>query len=823
MNHTSACGIVAFDKNFGSYRPDTGSGYSPIARTNRHRDTFMDTDFRVDAQRALLYTEAHKAHAADPSPIRAAKCLYHVLANADIHIYDDELLVGTIAAPRKAAPIYPEHSFDWVVDELMNYPFEKRVHDTYQCDEKTKQDLLSIADYWKGKTVDERINNMLTDDEKKGSELGMGMYLLNLYHYGGIGHYVVDYPRLMKLGYDGIRAEVQAKLDALDPTAPGALDQRITYQAMLITLDGATLYFNRFADLAEQRAAEAEGQRKAELEHIAANCRHVAHNPARDMWEALQLWLLATHIILIDSNGHSVSYGRMDQWLYPIYEADMKKGTYTKEFIQELLEDGFIKANETCKMRDRITIEANAGRGWGGESLTVGGVDAEGNDATNDLTFMLLDASAHTRMMVPWMCARMHENTPRELKVKIAECIRAGYGHPKVFNDRAAIPAILKKGIALEEARNYDVVGCVELDIPGQEFGWHDAAYFNLLSTFEMALNNGRCFSGGPQLGPETGSLETFQNIEEVKESFRQQLKYWTSQMIAGIEVMERAHRELKQVPYVSALFPHCVETGKDLICGGNRYNFTGPQASAIGSVADGLSTIEQLVFDEKRVSGKELLDAVKANWENNEKLYQLVNGSKVHHYGNDDDYADRFADFVFNTYCECIEGHTNARGGAYTPGVYGVSANVGFGLITGPSVDGRKAQEPTSDNMGPVHTLAGSHDIKGPTAIVKSVTKMNHSRATNGTLLNWKFPPECVSGETGLENLINLIDTYFERGGMHSQFNILSAEAMRAAQKTPEKYRDMLVRVAGYSAYFVDLSVFLQEDLIARTELSFE
>lgn len=835
MQHTTACGLEPFDKSFGGFQVGHG-GFSTFERTNEMRKEFFETEFYIDAQRAVLYTEGHKKYKADPTCIRNAKALYHVLENVDLHIYDHELLVGGIAAPKKAAPIYCEHSLNWILHEMENAPFEKRAHDVYLIDEKTKDDLRSIADYWKGRTVEEHIDAMLSFDEKKGSELGIGMYLLNLYHYGGVGHFVIDYPRLMALGYDGIKAEVQAKLDTVDVKLPGGIEKRNEYQAMMITLNGASLFIERYAKLAEEKAAAAEGKRKEELLRIAANCRQIAHGPARDTWEALQLWLLGTNLILIETNGHSISWGRMDVWLNPFYEADMKNHTFTKDFVQELIEVGYLKANEASKLRDAMTTEANAGRGFGGESLTLGGVDSEGKDITNDLTFMMLDASVHTRMMVPWVCVRMHKETPWELKVKVAECMRAGYGHPKVYNDEAAIPAILKKNIPLEVARGYDVVGCVELDIPGQEFGWHDAAYFNILRTFELALNDGRCFNCGPhcprhaicgavgkKVGLSTGSLETFRNIEEVKESFDQQLKYFIDQMVAGIEIMELAHKTWKTVPYASALMPDCVECGRDLIEGGNRYNFTGPQANGIGSVVDGLSAIEQLVFDEKKVTGKELLDAVKSNWEINPKLYQLVNSSKVHHYGNDDDYADRFAPFVFDTYCRHVENRPNARGGFYTPGVYGVSANVGFGLITGPSVDGRKAFEATSDNMGPVHTAAASHDISGPTAIAKSVTKVDHTRATNGTLLNWKFTPEVVSGETGRNNLISLIDTYFGRGGMHSQFNIISAETMREAQKNPAAYQDMLVRVAGYSAYFVELSKPLQEDLISRTELSFE
>lgn len=836
MAHTTAIGTEAFDKFYGTGYQPGHEGFSPYDRVNSMRETFFNREFRIDSQRALLITEGYKANMAAPAPIRCARALEHVLNHVDIYIYDDELLVGGIAAPAKFAPVYPEFSFDWIMDEMENAPFEERAFDNYQIDEKTKEDLRGIAEFWKGKTVAEHIDSQLSFDEQKGSELGIGMYLLNLYHFGGVGHFVIDYPKLLSVGYDGIRAEIQEQLDGLTLHMPGSSDKRNTLEAMLISVNAASSFIKRYGKLAQAQAEQAEGKRKEELLRIASNCFQVAEGPARDTWEALQLWLFATNMILIESNGHSVSYGRMDQWLYPYYKADMENGTLEKELIQELLELGFIKAGEPSKLRDKMTAVANTGRSWGGESLTVGGVDEDGNDATNDLSFMICEASAHTRMMVPWLCVRLHANTPEEFKIKVAECIRAGYGHPKVYNDESAIPACLAKGRTIEDARNYAVIGCVELDCPGKEFGWHDAAYMNLPKVWELALNDGRCFHCGDhcpryaicavqgrKLGPSTGSLEQFQNIEQVKESFDKQMEYWTNQMVAGIEIMDRTHRLMRPTPYASSLMTDCIANGKDMSEGGCRFNHTGPQANGLATVIDGFSTISQLVFDEKKVTGKELLDAVKSNWETNKLLYALVNSSKVHHYGNDDDYADQFAPVVFDTYCKYIEGRPNSRGGTYTPGVYGVSANVAFGLISGASIEGRKIGEATSDNMGPVHTAASSHDISGPTAIANSVTKINHTRATNGTLLNWKFSPECVSGENGRDNLIHLIDTYFEKKGMHSQFNIISSETMRAALKHPEQYKDMLVRVAGYSAYFVELSQPLQMDLINRTELSFE
>ena len=324
------------------------------------------------------------------------------------------------------------------------------------------------------------------------------------------------------------------------------------------------------------------------------------------------------------------------------------------------------------------------------------------------------------------------------------------------------------------------------------------------------------------QLGPDTGSLDTYKTFDEVLESVDQQFEYWTNQMCSSLNIIEEAHREIKPLPYVSAFFEDCMESGKDLTEGGAKYNGTGPQASGMATCADELSTIKQLVFDEKKVTGAELLQAVRDNWEGHEKLYALVNSSKVHHYGNDDDYADELFKYMFECYCRHISGRENTRGGHFSPGVYSVNANVAMGLNTNASVDGRKKGEAISDNMGPVHTDAGSHDICGPTALTNSLTKVDHSLATNGTLMNLRFPQEAVAGIEGRDNLISFIDEYMNKSAMHVQFNIMSSETMKAAQKNPEDYKDMLVRVAGYSAYFVELGKPLQKDLIQRTELHF-
>ena len=835
--HTTAAGFDPVDQNY-SIGYETGHrDWSPFPRVNRLRKAFLDREYEIDVERFRNVTAAYQENEDAPTVLRCARAFEKILMNATLFIYDDDLILGEIAAPAKAAPQYPEFSVNWMLHEVLHEPFDKREHDQhfFRCEED-RQEFIELCRYWQGKGVDDLVNSQLTEEQTKGSQTGRKIFQTNLYHYGGVGHFAMDYAKILRIGFDGMIAQAKAGLARLDKQDPDYSSKRDFYQAVIICHEAAKKYILRYAQLAEETAAgEADPARRKELLQMAANSRQVAGGPAKTFWQALQLFNYATTLTLIESNGHSVSYGRMDRWLYPYYEADMREGRIDKAFAQELLEVTVVKMNNPTKVRDGGTVRVRQGRGFGGECLTIGGVDEEGNDITNDLTMMLLDASVHTRMMCPWLLVRMHENTPYELKVKTVECIRAGYGHPKIFNDAPTIKAMMRKGCSLEEARDYAVIGCVEPALPGRENGWHDAAYINTVKFFEMVLNGGRCLDCGPHcsrwsvcgalgkhLGPDTGSLETYRSFDEVLESVDRQFAYWSDQMCSTLNIIDQAHRERKPLPYVSAYFEGCLENGVDLTAGGTKYNGIGPQASGLATCADSLAAIKQLVFEEQKYTGAELLKALKDNWVGHEKLYALVNSAKVHHYGNDDDYADELFRFMFECYCRNLSGRPTIRGGQFTPGVYSVSANVGMGLNTNASLDGRRAGEAISDNIGPVHTAAGSHDIKGPTAIANSVAKVDHSLATNGTLLNVKFPEDAVSGRTGRDNLISFIDAYFAGDPMHIQFNIMSSATMRAAQKQPEDYKDMLVRVAGYSAYFVELGKELQDDLIQRTELRF-
>ena len=821
--NTLARGTEDYDKTYSLGYQVNHEDWSPYPRVNSLREKFLNRPYDIDVERFRLVTEAYQKHETAPRKLQCAYAFENILMNTTLYIYDEDLILGEIAAPAKASPIYPEFSVSWISDEILNSPFEERSNDQFYIrNEEERQEILQLCKYWKGKSANELITARLDENQKAGSHMGEKIFQTNNYHFAGIGHFAIDYNKLMTLGYDGTIAQTKEYFGKLSKKDPEYGSKRDYYQATIIMLEASKKYILRYGKLAEEHAEkETDPKRKEELKTMAENCHVIAGGTPKTFWQALQLFNFATTLIQIEGNGHSISYGRMDQWLFPFYDADMKKGTLTKDFALELIEVQYVKMNNPTKLKDKGTVKVRNGRGFGGESLTIGGVDKDGKDATNDLTMLMLEGSAHTRMMNPWVCVRMHENTPYELKIKTVECIRAGYGHPKLFNDEPAIKAMLSKGVTLEEARDYCVVGCVEPSVPGKEFGWLDAGYVNTAKMMEMVLNGGFTLDG-KQIGPDTGSLQTYKSFDEVLESVDKQLEFWTDQLCSCLNITDEVHRMVKPTPYVSAFFQGCIESGKDMTEGGVKYNGTAPQGAGIATCADSLATIKKLIFDNKTHTGAELLQAVKDNWEGHEKTYALVNSSKIPHYGNDDDYADELFKFMFEGYCRHIKGRENPRGGKFSPGIYTVNANVGMGLYTNASLDGRKNMEPISDNMGPVHTAGGSHDFSGPTALVNSVSKVDHSLASNGTLLNLRFPEEAVAGIEGGDILVSFMDECLAKGGMHVQFNIMSADTMKAAQKNPKDYKDMLVRVAGYSAYFVELGKPLQDDLIQRTELRF-
>ncbi len=833
--------VEPYDREWGVGISGNTPNPSPFERINNIlKVTARTTNGFVSPDRAELVTEAYLQHPGESQEIRCAYGIKNVLENTPIFVYDEELIVGGLGCDKKGAPVHPEFGIDWVCDEmrdgLMDYS-DERTHDYFSYTEDTQKRLEAIEGFWRHKCVEDYTNSLLTDEELKGAHAGKGVFFADAYIFCGAGHLGLDYDRLLGMGFGGIRREIETRLSELNLCLPDDLKKRDFLRAALISNEGAINHIRRYARLLhEKSAAAADSVRRAELSQMAETCCHIATEPPRSFREALQLVHLANCMILIECNGHSVSYGRFDQYMYPFYKKDVESGRATREEMQELIENFYIKIWDLNKLRSHILIKTFGNGGIGGPALTLGGLKSDGTDGTNELTFMCLDAAAHVRIPNPWLAVRLHDNTPRELKIKTANVIRLGTGEPKIFNDEVTVDSMMSSGISREEALDYQVVGCVEPDVSGRTYGWHDAGHMNMAKVLELAINDGRCFHCGEscprwekcgklglRLGPQTGDLRVMTDFEQVLESYDKQMEYWCDKIVAVLNAVSIAHQNVRPLPFLSTLMYGCVDKGMDVTKGGTKYNFTGPQGVGIGTTGDGLSTIKQLVFDEKRITGAELIQAAEDNWQGHEKLYALVNSRKIHHYGNDDDYADSLTKFAMDTYCKHIEHRPNAHGGFFQPGCYSVTVNVAHGVNQWASIEGRVAFEPLSDCMGAVHTHWGSHDVCGPTAICRSVTKLDHARATNGTLLNWKFSPSALAGDTGRDNFISLIEEYVHRRGMHSQFSVTSQETLLAAQKNPEDYRDLLVRVAGYSAYFVELNKQLQDDIIGRTSLSFD
>ena len=820
--------IEPYDKTWGVGVSGLDEDISPFPRVNRMlsktKALFVS---KVDTERARIMTESWlEKHKGEPALKRVANCFYDIISQVEIHIEEDELIVGEVGAAAWTAPLYPEFS-TWLADELDQIDrgevpdFIDRHNDKYIITDDQRKIIRELWAKWKGVNQGEMIRAEMHPEAKKGSGY---IFANDLYTNNGIGHVTADYPKLMKLGYGGLRKLVEAKLAEIKLGDDG--DELLKYEfwtAQLISLDAAELYFKRYGALAEKLAAEcADPTRKAELERIASNCNWVATNPPRDYWEAIQLWYGGTCLILLESNGHSVTYGRFDQIMGPYYENDIKNGTLTRAFMQELIECAFIKMDHLRKIRNYPEILIASGIGWGGTALTVGGVDKDGNDAVNDVSFMVLDAHAHTRITNPWMSVKLSSKNPEEFWVKTFNVCRIGTGEPKIYNDDRYFESMLRYGVPLEEARGWVGVGCVEPEVPGYTYGWHDAAYFGSGKVLLLALNNGVDPTTGETMGAPTGYLKDMKSFDEVKEAFDIQMKYWIDRMISSINTVDKVHQRNHPLPYLSLLINDCIEKGEDVSRGGARYNYSGPQMVGLGTVTDSLCTIKQLVFEEKMITGEELMQALRANWEGHEALQAYINSDKVHHYGNDDDYADEIAKFVIGTYCKHVEHRPNARGGEFRPGVYSVSINVALGLGTEATPDGRCNSEPLSDCLGPAHPQGISHDVRGPLAIANSLSKLDQTRIANGVILNWKFTPDTLSGETGLDNFMNLFKGYFSKGGLQSQFNVTSREVLEEAQEKPDDYRNLMVRVAGYSAFFTELSPELPTALLGRTELSF-
>jgi len=787
-------------------------GSLKFARTERLREWIRGVTPEICPERAIIATRTYKETESEPMALRRAKTFYNTLAEMTVCIYDGELIVGNQCSKPRSSPIFPETTASWIKDDISD--FWTRGSDKFYVRPEVEAVLKKdVFPYWEGKTVQDRTLDLIPEESKNAWLLDYRIYSNDLHWKNAVGHLVADYEIVLKKGYGKLADEIKEKIDSLDMTQAENVEKMVFYQSSLICAQAAIMFTKRFSKLAAALALEEEDEmRRAELKEISRICDKVPEKPAETFQEALQALWFHQLLIQLEVDGLAISTERFDSLMFPYYEHDVNAGVITKEYAQELLECLWIKFFEIMKAYDNVNAKYYSGYSIG-QILTIGGQDDEGNDNTNELSFLCMEAEDNMRLTQPNLAIRYNVNTPDDFLLRVCEYIKVGTGKPSLFNDGAIIPALLSRGVKLNEARNYALIGCVEASPKGMYYGWTNSGMFNLAKCIELAMNDGVCMLSGEQVGPKTGKAKDFKSIDEFISAYKKQVEYFITQMIATLNGIDYAHQNNLPTPYLSICMKDCVEKGKDITKGGARYNFTAPQGVGLADCADSLSALFQLVFKEKKYPMAEVVDALKANFEGYEKLHRdLKNAPK---FGNDDDRVDRFGVMVGKHFCAELEKYPNARGGRFHAGLYPVSSNVPMGLDVGALPSGRLSQVPLADGVSP----AINGDKLGPTAVIKSVAKLDHMAASNGSLLNQKFNPKTLEGTEQMGKFMKLIRTYFDLGGWHIQFNVISAETMRKAQKSPEKYKNLLVRIAGYSAFFTELDADLQENLISRTE----
>ena len=832
------------------------------ARIQKLVDTLYEKMPEIESARGILVTESYKKTEHLPIIKRRSAAFAHILENLPIVIRDGELVVGSATVAPRGCQVFPEYSYEWLEAELDTV--STRAADPFYISEKTKAELRAIYPWWHGKTCSDLARTNMAP-EAYAAFTEHNVFTPGNYFYNGIGHVCVQYDKVLKKGYRGIITEAKEALAKLDFSDAEYVDRTNFLEAVIESCEAVIEYARRYSRLARELAGkETNPDRRRELEIIAKNCAHVPEFGATTFHEACQSFWFVQLLLQIESSGHSISPGRFDRYMYPYYKADVDAGKITREQAQELLDCIWVKFNDINKVRDAVSADGFAGYGMF-QNLIVGGQDEHGMDSTNDLSYMCLEAAMHVPLPQPSISIRVWNGSPEDLLIKAAALTRLGTGLPAYYNDEIIIPSIMARGLTLEDARDYCIIGCVEPQKGGKTDGWHDAAFFNMCRPLELAFSSG--IDKGKRIGPNTGDVATMTSFEEFYDAYKAQQSYMIKLLVNANNAIDAAHAKRCPLPFQSCMVDDCIGRGKSLQEGGAVYNFTGPQGFGIANNTDGLIAIKQLVFDEKKVTMAEMRDALRANFGYGisgpaaerltveiavelakeglditpsaiETIYkEVTTASSIDEvtkaryreikrlidetcpkYGNDIYEVDMFARDVANTYTKEVEKYKNVRGGIFQAGLYPVSANVPLGGTTGATPDGRLAYTPLADGIGP----ASGRDVKGPTATANSVAKLEQGVASNGTLLNQKFHPSALEGMKGLSKFVALIRSYFDQKGMHVQFNVVTKETLLDAQAHPEKYKTLVVRVAGYSALFTTLSKSLQDDIINRTEQGF-
>ena len=791
-------------------------------RMKEFREEVLDEKPYIDAQRAILATLAYKENLNQPRVMVRAKMLEKVLDNMSIYIEDKSLLAGNQATKNRNAPIFPEYTMEFVMNELDQ--FEKRDGDIFYITEKTKEQLREIAPFWQNNNLRARGEALLPEEVRVFMETGVfGMEgKLN----AGDAHLAVNYERILKDGLRGYEKRVKEYKAALDLTNPDNIDKYCFYNAVLIVLKAVRNFANRYSVLAKDLAEKELNQgRKIELLEISRICSKVPYEPAETFQEAVQsVWFIQL-ILQIESNGHSLSYGRFDQYMYPYYDRDIKNGTIKESEALELLTCLWIKTLTINKVRSQAHTLSSAGSPMY-QNVTIAGQTTDKKDAVNDLSFLVLKSVAQTRLTQPNLTVRYHKNINKRFLDECVEVMRLGFGMPALNNDEIIIPSFMDWQVKEEDAYNYSAIGCVETAVPGK-WGYRctGMSYINFPRMLLCTMNNGVDLTSNKRFTKGYGYFTEMESYEELLKAWDKTIREITRYSVIVENVIDKASE--RDVPDIlcSALTDDCIARGKTIKEGGAVYDFISGLQVGIANMADCLAAIKKLVYEEKKITRQELWDAILDDFSSpeNKKIQEMLI-REAPKYGNDDDYVDQLIVEAYDSYIEEIEKYPNTRynrgpiGGIRYAGTSSISANVGQGMSTMATPDGRNAFEPLAEGCSPAH----NSDKNGPTAVFKSVSKLRTNKITGGVLLNQKMTPQMLSTEENRQKLELLIKTFFNRlHGYHVQYNIVSKETLIDAQKHPENHKDLIVRVAGYSAFFNVLSKKTQDDIIGRTEQS--
>jgi formate C-acetyltransferase len=778
-----------------------------MERVERLKNQSINSEPEIFAERAVLVTESYRQTDSFSSPIRRALALKHILENMTIVINEDELMVGEKTIKYRGSPLYPE-LYCMSVEELET--IGKREHAPFKVSDQTKTVLAEkVIPYWKGKTMYDRIMAVMDETWKRGLENGVfSEYSLSR----APGHVNLD-GKVVQKGLIGLRKEVEESLKNIDDCSPNCYQRMQELEAMKIAIDAAISFAKRHATKASELAqTEKDPRRREELKKIAKVCEHVPMHPARGFHEALQSFWFVHLITLLEINNWAIGPGRFDLYMYPSYKRDIESGVLTREEAKELLECLWIKFNNTVAPAKETKTASMSATYNDFALLNIGGLDEEGQDAVNELSYLLLDVVKEMRLIQPNSIVMVSEKSSDFFMKKVTEVIRDGFGQPAVFNADLIIQELLNKGKSLIDARLGGPNGCVTVNACGKE---HMAAtgYCNWIKILEITLNNGRNPVTGEDIGLKTGEAAHFKSFDELMQAYRKQLEYFVNMKIKGNNLIDMMWTEHNPVPFLSILVEDCIQKGKDFHAGGARYNMSYIQGVGLGTFTDSLAAIKKFVFDDKKITLDDLIKAMREDFEGQERLRQLLL-NKGPKYGNNDEDADRVMKGIVDMYYETLNDRPTSRGGKYGIELLPTTVHVYFGSICGATPDGRKAGRPLSDGISP----AQGADRDGPTSVIKSAAKMDQGRFC-GTLLNQKFSPQVLKSTEDLNKLASLIRTYFKLNGHHIQFNVIDASTLREAQAKPEEYRNLIVRVAGYSDHFVNLSKGLQDEIISRTE----